>query len=59
MRSPVRSNSSCVGYSTSNERPTSSAREAPNISRMRSLQSTIWRCRDSTRPIGASSNAVR
>jgi len=59
MRAPVRSNSSCVGYSSSKLWPMSASRVAPNISCTWRLQSTISRLRDSTSPMGARSNAVR
>ena len=58
MRAPVRSNSSCVGYSSSKLWPMSASRRVPNIASTCWLQSTISRLRDSTRPIGARSNAV-
>ena len=59
MRSPVRSYSPWVGYSTRNDWPISCSRSARNIASTARLQSIIRRWRDSTRPIGANSKAVR
>src|SRR5205814_1855483 len=53
MRAPVRSNSSCVGYSTSKDWPISCPRVAPNMSSSCWLQSTISRFAEITKPIGA------
>ncbi len=58
MRAPVRSNSSAVGYSTWNDWPISASRVVPKMRQTSSLQSSILRSRDSTRPTGASWKAV-
>ena len=59
MRAPRRSYSSALGYSTWNDWPISSSRDAPNMSHSCWLQSTIERLRDRHRPTGARSKARR
>jgi len=59
MRRPVRSNSSLVGNSSSNEWPTTASRCVRKIARNFRLQSTMMRSRVNALAIGASSKALR